>query len=99
LDIVPEDAVKNEGNFLSMPELHTYYVDACLTMMNDRLNLEEKNIKVAELLNIAIDTGFRQSGMLDIAHCFDPIRETSEFKAVLDRLNELLAEQRAILAN
>jgi len=93
------DAVKNEGNFLSMPELHTYYVDACLTMMNDRLNLEEKNIKVAELLNIAIDTGFRQSGMLDIAHCFDPIRETSEFKAVLDRLNELLAEQRAILAN
>ncbi|MBT8448117.1 MAG: hypothetical protein KJO69_00400, partial [Gammaproteobacteria bacterium] len=62
-----------------------------------RLNLNEKKGLVVERLEKAINTGFRELSRLDQVHCFDPIRDTDEFKAIYERIQSLNTEQRELL--
>ena len=92
------DSTASKRPYIYFPELHAKFINACLIMLNDRLNLEEKNIAVTEELSNAIDTGFRQKSLLDYIQCFDPIRETAEFQAVYEQLDNVISEETEKLA-
>ena len=89
--------VSQTSDYFDHPDLSSHYVQACLTMFDKRLNLNEKKGLVKEQLEKAINTGFRELSKLDQVHCFDPIRDTEEFKAIYERIQSLNTEQRELL--
>ncbi|NNJ73117.1 MAG: hypothetical protein HKP09_08040, partial [Enterobacterales bacterium] len=89
--------VSTGGGYFDHPDLSSHFVEACLTMFDKRLNLNEKKGLAKEHLDLAIKSGFRAISMLDQVHCFDPIRDTEEFKAIYERIQSLNTEQRELL--